>query len=266
MTLQTRTSITSIALGASLMVGAMLPGFAFAGDKVTIYFTRHAEKQALLTEADDGHLYQPKDTKGAEELNKFGEARAEALADWFFAKGITSDLTHIFSSQKLRTRQTIAAIAVDALDINGNDLLTSNDMDYLPGDGIQQFPAGIELCTTVMNTCELDMAIDYDGRLETLDSPGFSVDPTVEALNNLPEGSVALVAMHSGTFYDILGDLGITTPVTVTDEGLFPKGEDGKISTFGDIWKVQIKNNVAEVKWRKNLQFEKYKVAATYTD
>lgn len=266
MTLQTRTSITSIALGASLMVGAMLPGFAFADDKVTIYFTRHAEKQALLTKGDDDHLYQPSGKKGAEELNKFGEARAEALADWFFAKGITSDLTHIFSSQKLRTRQTIAAIAVDALDISGNDLLTSNSMDFLPDDGIQQFPADIVVCDPEMNTCEDETAIDYDGRLETLDSPGSSVDPTVEALNNLPEGSVALVAMHSGTFYDILEGLQITTPDTVTDEGLFPKDEDYKISTFGDIWKVQIQNDVAEVKWRKNLQFEKYKAAATYTD
>ena len=268
MTLQTRTSITSIALGASLMVGAMLPGFAFAGDKVTIYFTRHSEKQALLTKADDDHLYQPSGKKGAEELDKFGEARAEALADWFFAKGITSDLTHIFSSQKLRTRQTIAAIAVDALDISGNDLLTSNDTDYLPGDGIQQFPVDIVVCVPVpeMNTCEFDTAIDYEGRLETLDSPGSSVTPTVEALTSLPDGSVALVAMHSGTFYDILDGLDITTPDTVTDEGLFPKDKKFKISTFGDIWKVQIKNGVAEVKWRKNLQFEKYKAAATYTD
>ncbi len=255
MTLTTHSSISSIALGASLMVGVMIPGLAVAGDKVTVYFTRHAEKQDLLTDAGDGHLVQPKDKKGAEELNEFGEKRAAELADWFLAKGFTSDLTHIFSSQKLRTRQTIAAIAEDALSVSGDALATSNDVDYVPGDGIQQFPTNI-----VPN--------EYDGRLETIDSPSSSVDPTIDALSNLPAGSVALVAMHSGTFYKILDGLGIDNTVDEpTDEGLFPKGTDGKISTFGDIWKVVIKDDsVGEVKWRKNLQFEKYKVNATYTD
>lgn len=257
MTLTTRTHISSIALGASLMAGAMVPGLSYAGDKVTVYFTRHAEKQALLTDAgdtdDNGHLVQPKGDKGAEELNEFGEERAAALADWFLAKGFTSDLTHIFSSQKLRTRQTIAAIAVDALSIHGDELATSNDMDYLSGDGIQQFPTDI-------------VANDYEGRLETIDSPSSSVDPTVEALSNLPAGSVALVAMHSGTFYKILDGLEINNEVDEpTDDGLFPKGADGKISTFGDVWKIVIKNGEPEVKWRKSLQFKNFGVATTYT-
>lgn len=249
---QIRKNITPIVLGASLMVGAMVPGLAFAGDKVTVYFTRHAEKQALLTDAGDGHLVQPKDAKGAEELSELGVERAAALADWFLAKGITSDLTHIFSSQKLRTRQTIAAIAEDALNINGDALVTSNDNDYLASDGIQQFPTDI-------------VANDYEGRLETIDSPSSSVDPTIVALLDLPADSVALVAMHSGTFYKILTGLGIDSGSEVTDEGLFPKGDDGKISTFGDIWKIEIKKGVARVKWRKNLQFQKYKTAAMYT-
>lgn len=254
MTPTIHSSITSLALSASLMVGVMTPGLAVAGDKVTVYFTRHAEKQDLLTGAGDGHLVQPEDVKGAEELNEFGEKRAAELADWFLAKGFTSDLTHIFSSQKLRTRQTIAAIAEDALSISGSALATSNDVDYVPGDGIQQFPSGI-----VPN--------NYDGRLETIDSPSSSVGDTVTALSNLPAGSVALVAMHSGTFYKILDGLGIDNTVAgPTDEGLFPKDSNGKISTFGDIWKIVIKNGVGEVKWRKNLQFKKYKVDVTYTN
>lgn len=262
MILQKRMNFTSIALGATLMVGTMLPGLAFAGDdEVTIYFTRHAEKQALLTETEEEvgvgveeeeHLYQPSGDKGAEELSEFGEKRAEALADWFLVKGITSDLTHIFSSQKLRTRQTIQAIAQDALAISGDELVTSNDDDYLIGDGIQQFPRDI-----VPN--------DYDERLETLDSPKSSINPTIEALLNLPDGSVALVAMHSGTFYKILNGLQIDSGNKVTDEGLFPKGDDQKISTFGDIWKIKMKHGAANVEWRKNLQFEKYKAEATYT-
>jgi broad specificity phosphatase PhoE len=262
MTLTICKSITSIALGTSLMVGAMIPSLAFAGDKVTVYFTRHAEKQPLLTDAGDGsslgHVVQPKGEKGAEELNEFGEKRAAELADWFFAKGITSELTHIFSSQKLRTRQTIAAIADDAVYISGDALATIGVMeDYMPGDGIQQFPMDI-------------VANNYEGRLETIDSPSTSVPPTVTALSNLPADSVALVAMHSGTFYKILDGLGINNFIheddLPTDEGLFPKGTDGKISTFGDIWKVEIKDGVGEVKWRKNLQFNKYKTAVKYTD
>ncbi len=247
-------NFTSAVMGASLMVGAMLPGMAVAGDKVTVYFTRHAEKQSLLTDAGDGLLVQPKDAKGAEELNEFGEKRAAALAEWFMEKGFTAELTHIFSSQKLRTRQTIAEIAEDALNISGDDLVTSDDVDYLPGDGIQQFPSEI-----VPN--------NYEGRLETLDSPSSSVDPTVSALNNLPADSVALVAMHSGTFYKILDGLGIDNVVDEpTDEGLFPKDANGKISTYGDIWKVVIRNGVSQVKWRKNLQFKQYKPDNTYTN
>ena len=253
MTFHARTSFTSIALGASLMFGAMAPGLVFAGDEVTIYFTRHAEKQPLLTEDVDGHLYQPFGVKGAEELNEFGEKRAAALADWFLAKGITSDLTHIYSSQKLRTRQTIAAIASDAVNISGDALATRYNMDYMPNDGIQQYDTNI-------------VAVNYDGRYETIDSPSDSVDWTVDTLEDLPAGSVALVAMHSGTFYKILSGLGIDTPDDVTDEGLFPKDKKGKISTFGDIWKIEIEDGEANVEWRKNLQFEKFKTAAKYTD
>lgn len=264
MILQNRKNITSIALGATLMVSALLPAFAYAGDDVTIYFTRHAEKQALLTEAEDGHLYQPSAKKGAEELNAFGKKRAEALADWFLVKGITSDLTHIYSSQKLRTRQTIQAIAADAMNINGDELVTSNDDDYLTGDGIQQFPSEIAIHQFPSDETSAE-AFDFNGRLETLGSPSSSVDPTVAALLNLPDGSVALVAMHSGTFYKILDGLAIDSGDVVTDEGLFPMGEDGKISTFGDIWKVKMKHGSAKVEWRKNLQFEKYKAEATYT-
>jgi len=252
MHLKTTKHILSVALGASLVVCSLAPGLAAAGNKTTIYFTRHAEKQALLTDAGDGLLVQPSDAKRAEELNEFGEQRAEALADWFLAKGFTSKLTHIFSSQKLRTRQTIAAIAEDALAINGEKLVTSNDSDYLLGDGIQQYPIDA-------------VAMSYEGRLETIDSPSDSVVPTVQALKNLPNGSVALVAMHSGTFYKILDGLGIETSDEVTDEGLFPKDINGKISTFGDVWKVVIRNDKARVKWRKNLQFQNFKVDAVYT-
>ena len=93
----------------------------------------------------------------------------------------------------------------------------------------------------------------------------------------LPAGSVAVVAAHSGTIYNILGGsdtdgnpatgkdefsgLGIDTTVggTAAGESIFPKKEsNGKVPTFGDLWKIVIDSDSGEatVAWRKNLQMQ----------
>ena len=104
-----------------------------------------------------------------------------------------------------------------------------------------------------------------------------SVPPMVEAIQALEPGSVALVAAHSGTIYKIMGgddtdgnaltapdgddSVGLGIDTTVGDNfaeiTLFPKKEsNGKVPTYGDLWKIVINNDTGEavVEWRKNLQ------------
>ena len=218
---------------------------------VTVYFTRHAEKKTTTTtvmnstantyeaeydgseDLDITDLGPTGDSKGsnrndvcgvdkcAEELSALGLLRRDLLVDWFTANNITSELTAIYSSHKVRTYQTVEAIASAA----------NLEIIQLPADGTELEPEG-----TTASEC-----------------------PTVEAIMSAPVGSVILVAGHSGTLYDIMGTgvkncsvsgLGLDTD----DNDHFPKDKKGKVANFGDIWKVTIKDGVAEFGYRKNLQ------------
>jgi len=210
----------SVFLGASLLSSVAVTSTASAQGNnpyapVTLYFTRHAEKKNTLDQS-----------KCAQELNAEGLLRAELLADWFAERGITAQLTHAFSSHKKRTLQTIELIAEDA---GLAELL--DDQDTNPGDGVLQLP---------LDGTELDP-----------EKTGPSEEPTIAAIQSLPGGSVAVIAGHSGTIYDIMQGIGIDT---ANDPIRFPVDEDGKVRDFGDIWKIVIyPYGGAQVHWAVKL-------------
>lgn len=208
-------------------------------DDVEIYFTRHAEKMTQLAAQDDGSLIEVcGESKCGEVLNAKGELRAELLAERFSDSGITQRLTHAFSSHKIRTRQTIEQITAEAG--------LSGDMDKYPDDGIQEFPISNNDGTA--DATELDP-----------ESTTPSEAPVIEALLSLPAGSVALVAGHSGTLYDIMAGIGLTdvcleATVDTCDANRYPIDEDVKVKNFGDVWKVTLQDGMAEFAYRVNLQ------------
>jgi len=206
---------TSLLVAAGFIFASSVPALA----DTTVYFTRHAEKQTVMAEVDgqDGVFQEVcGESKCSEELNAEGELRAELLAEWFAAEGITANVTHVFSSHKTRTRQTVEQIAADAGLTNDADLIA---------DGVQQIPSA--------NTNDLDDGNGSEGTKST-------VAPTVAALQALESGSVAVVAGHSGTIYPMIEALG----VDISSEADFPKdtreGKEGKVPTFGDIWKLTL--------------------------
>lgn len=213
-------------------------------NKIVIYFTRHAEKQTQVKELDDGQLMEVCGTKKcAEELSSLGELRANLLADWFENKGITKQLTHIFSSHKLRTLQTIRHIA-EASGLSG-------DNDKNADDGVQEFP--------ILNAETNEFAEELSP-----ESTSSSESPTINALKNLDPGSVALVAGHSGTLYDIMYGLGLTDACTkataeTCNQDRYPINDKFKVANFGDIWKVELANGRAKFRFRTNLQPVKLK-------
>ncbi len=206
---------------------------------VEIYFTRHAEKMTELTELDNGDFQEVcGDSKCSEVLNKAGELRASLLVGAFADAGVTSRLTHAFSSHKTRTRQTIEAI-VAAAGLSG-------DIDKNAGDGIQENP--------VLNDDGTANATELDPQ-----STSGSEQPTIDALVALPAGSVALVAGHSGTLYDIMSGLGLTDvclsdTVDTCNQDRYPIDEDAKVRDFGDIWKIVLQDGVPSFAYRINLQ------------
>ena len=224
---------------AALFSATLMPVAAIAGQGVTVYFTRHAEKMTELMQTAPGKFMEicTQDREDcAEVLNPVGELRAKLLADYFDRRNITVRLTNVFSSDKQRTRQTVAEIA----ERTG----LSNDTDQMSGDGVQQLPADVN---------------------DEFSSNSISVQPTVDALLSLPPGSVAVVAAHSGTIYRIFGGqdtdgsggLGIDTTQNSRD---FPKGSDGKVPDFGDLWKVVIRNGHGRLKKRVQLVIDKLRV------
>lgn len=242
-------SLTGAALALSVLIA--LPATSFAdgnskknNNKIVIYFTRHAEKQTQLEELTDGQLKEVCGTdKCAEELSSLGELRASLLADWFEKKGITDELTHIFSSHKLRTLQTIRHIA-EASELSG-------DNDKNANDGVQEYP--------ILNAETNEFATELSP-----EGTSSSESPTIDALKNLDPGSVALVAGHSGTLYDIMYGLGLTdacTKATVEtcNQDRYPINEKVKVANFGDIWKVVLANGNAKFRFRTNLQPVKLK-------
>ncbi len=206
---------------------------------VEIYFTRHAEKKTELNELDNGNFEEVcGDSKCSEILSSAGELRAELLVGAFAEAGITNRLTHAFSSHKTRTRQTIEAI-VAAAGLTG-------DVDKNAGDGIQENP--------VMNDDGTANATELDPQ-----STSGSEQPTIDGLLGLQAGSVALVAGHSGTLYDIMAGLGLTDvclkdTVDTCNQDRYPIDEDAKVRDFGDIWKIVLQDGVATFAYRVNLQ------------
>ncbi|MEE9335465.1 MAG: hypothetical protein V3U65_15350 [Granulosicoccaceae bacterium] len=206
---------------------------------VEIYFTRHAEKKTELKELENGNFEEVcGDSKCSEVLSSAGELRAELLVGAFADAGITKRLTHAFSSHKTRTRQTIEAI-VAAAGLTG-------DVDKNAGDGIQENP--------VMNDDGTANATELDPQ-----STSGSEQPTIDALIGLQAGSVALVAGHSGTLYDIMAGLGLTDvcrsdTVDTCNQERYPINAKAKVRDFGDIWKVVMQDGVATFAYRVNLQ------------
>ena len=205
---------------------------------VEVYFTRHAEKMTQLAEQEDGSFVEVCGEENcAEVLNAEGELRAELLADTFAEAGITDRLTNAFSSHKIRTRQTIEQIAAEA----GLD----GDVDKNPDDGIQEYPVS-----------------NSDGSDATeLNPEGTSASeaPTIDALLSLPAGSVALVAGHSGTLYDIMAGLGLddvcgADTLDTCNQDRYPAKDDGKVANYGDLWKITIDDGVPTFEFRLNLQ------------
>ncbi len=221
---------------AALLVAATASTSVLATDNnwghdnrpVTVYFTRHAEKQTVLKDLGDGNFMEDCGTsKCNEELNAKGEERAELLADWFFRRGVAYELDAVYATHKQRTQQTVAPTA-DVADLPV--IVLGGESDLSPE-------------STTPSEC-----------------------PTIEAILSTPPGDTILVAGHSGTLYDIMGDgnddctgLGLLTDSDPSSHR-FPKRDDGKVRDFGDIWKVSIRNGVAKFRYRVNLDFTRLNV------
>ncbi len=246
------TTVTAMLLVTVTVLPAISHAEGYAANRVVIYFTRHAEKMTVIDEdPPESGMYMDNcndDRSRCEEaLNPLGEKRAELLAKWFKQRRIAQKITHLFSSDKQRTRQTLEPLAAI---VSKYDILPDSDgMD----DGIEQLPFAGDKANEI-----------------TSNSP--SVEPTVAALQALPLGSVAVVAGHSGTLYRIFGGedtngvddmkegagLGIDTTM---DPFSFPKNDEGKVKDFGDVWKIVIRRNGnASFRWRKSLQFKALRV------
>ncbi len=226
--------------------GLLLTGEASAhkpSRKTTVYFLRHAEDMSALVDAgnNDGSVVPdcvPFSNNGKIEdcclgvLNPLGEKRAQLLTGWFAKRGILPEITHIFSTHKARTLQTVLPIASEARLAGAN---LAADVDLNPGDGVQQVPASIEEC-----------------------DPGFEIghtsfQMTVDALRALPPGSVAIVCGHSASLYPIMEAFGIDT----TDPVDFPRDSRGRVNGLNNLWKVRIVGNQAgELQKHLVLDFE----------
>lgn len=257
MTLRLNKVLTGIAAGTTLLTGTLLSGTVSANGydndrPITVYFTRHAEKETttyelgsatstyeLIWSGEDFDVTPPLEDNGdpskgknrndvcggdkcAEELNALGLARADLLADWFSHHRVTHKLDAVYSSHKERTRQTVAPTAAAA----------GLTVQQLPSDGTELEPEG-----TSSSECL-----------------------TLDAIANAASGDTLLIAGHSGTLYDIMGDgndtcagLGLLKDDDASSNR-FPKDAKGKVADFGDIWKVTIHNGTARFKYRVNLQ------------
>lgn len=229
---------------------------------LTIYFTRHGEKQTVVTKLEDvPNLYitlesnddvidqlMPNrvnasadrldevcgDDKCAEELSDRGELYAELLADWFDKRNIIEDIDAVYASHKTRTQQTVQPTA-KAADTTVVQLPMLNPDGSMATELNPQSTSPSE-CATLAKIAEAHA--DY------------SIDTIV-------------IAGHSGTLYDIMGPggktcdgLGLDTyDMSPKGQSRFPKDGDKKVANFGDLWKVVIRpNGTAVFKWRKSLK------------
>jgi len=223
-----------IALSTALMLAGMTatsvaqvtPPPATALNPTLVYFTRHADDVPELVGSDPTFTVTFNDCNAdgsccVEALNSLGKVRAAALADWFESKGITRTLTHVIASHKLRTRQTVAKIALLAGlggDLDGNGTLDGQDIDQAPGDGVINVPPTPGEC-----------------------DPGWTssrsvIQPQTNYLNTLPLGSRAVLCSHSPALYPIMQAFGIDT----SDPVRFPKDSTGRVVGFNNLWVVEL--------------------------
>ena len=226
---QSARSLIAVCVGVVVTCGfAGLSWVALAhGPVTTLYFIRHGETQRRLVAIGTGTFAEvctPTRSCCDTPLNPLGVARRDALSDWFVKHGFALRLTHLIATNKPRTVETLAALAVASGlggDRNGDGMLDGTDVDLLPGDGIQQYPADIREC-------------DPHFEATTGSKPYI-----VAAILSLPPGSEAVVANHSETLYSIITE---TTGIDTSDPALFPK-EDGsttRVRNFNDLWVVRL--------------------------
>jgi phosphohistidine phosphatase SixA len=131
-------------------------------------------------------------------LTSAGEVRSSLWPDVID----TSRLTHVAASHKVRTQQTVAAVALAAglpLDI------VPNIADCEPGS----------------------------------EGSENALQPHIDYIRALPDNSVALIAGHSTTTYQIMEAFGIDT----SDPVRFPRLPNGRIEGFGNLWELTITPN-----------------------
>jgi broad specificity phosphatase PhoE len=197
-----------------------------------IYFVRHSENEVRLIRTNTGgnlpatfvEECTPTRSCCIQPLSALGQARRDALAEWFVDHGLARSLTHLIATNKPRTVETLRPLAIVSglgSDRDGNGTLDGSDVDLVPGDGIQQYPSDA-----------LECAPAYQ---RTLDSKPLIVD----AIRALPPGSRAVVANHSDTLYAIITE---ATGVDTSDPVLFPKeaGSTTRVRNFNDLWIVEI--------------------------
>jgi len=152
------------------------------------------------------HAEQTKDKK---DLTEKGQARAQALAQHL----TRARVTHVFSSHLNRAFQTVKPIADDH------------------GLQVQQFPESGSVLP--------------DGEVVTESTKSVvSIDHMVNALLDLPPGSVAVVGAHSGTVFAVMAGLG----VEVNGECGYPRDnclagttkKDFPTKQFGNLWVITL--------------------------
>jgi len=192
-----------------------------------VYFIRHCEDVPELVNSDPSFTvtFNNCNADGSccvEALNPLGKVRAAALADWFEAKGITRTLTHVVASHKLRTRQTVAKIALLAGlggDLDGNGTPDGLDVDQAPGDGVINVPPTPGECDSGWT------------------SSRSVIQPQTNYINTLPPGSRAVLCSHSPALYPIMQAFGLDTSDPVT----FPKDSASRVTGFNNLWVVELK-------------------------
>jgi len=230
-----RTVISVFFCACALVLTVPVPGWSQAQETI-FYFTRHGEDNVELAQLGQSGNQAPITTRNGtpgagviecqvESLSPLGEKRAQLLAKWFEEYDLLSDLTHVFSSYKVRTLQTVLPTAQAAgLDLNATDI------DKNPGDGVQQLPPFVEEC---------------DAGYE---SPLASIPVFAEELVKVPMGSRVLVCGHSPTLYPIMQLLGIDT----SDPVDFPIRPNGKVDGFNNLWIIGM-NEAGEAHLKEHL-------------
>jgi len=229
----TRRSALAVLSVATL---SMLPAQAHP-QQTLLYFVRHSEQQVRLLRTNAGvtepGTFVEDCTPGRSccvtPLSPLGLARRDALTDWFVKQGRARGLTHLIATNKPRTVETLKGLAIASglgTDRDGDGTPDGTDVDQMPGDGIQQYPAQASEC-----------AVGFE---RTVDSMPY----IVEAIRSLPAGSRAVIANHSETLYAVIE---ATTGVDTSDPDLFPKetGSTTRVRNFNDLWIIELNGNGA---------------------